>query len=114
MLCTGWKNAPWRKAAEQNARPFFTSGSASNSISGICGGPLWRIAMPFWLASDASPSRSRRPMARIWPGTSVSRAIRSVVRAAAIATVPHQNEPVTNTFVAASRNLSLPVTAASA
>ena len=27
-------------AAEQNARPFFTSGSPSNSISGICGGPL--------------------------------------------------------------------------
>ena len=53
-------------------------------------------------------------MARIWPGTSVSRAIRSVVRAAAIATVPHQNEPVMKTFVAASRNLSLPVTAASA
>ena len=50
------------------------------------------------LASAASPSRNRRPIARICPGTSVSRAIRSVARAAAIATVPHQNEPVTKTF----------------
>jgi hypothetical protein len=46
-------------AAEQNALPLRTSASASNSISGICGGPLWRIAMPCSFASDASPSRNR-------------------------------------------------------
>jgi hypothetical protein len=83
-------------------------------ISGICGGPLCRIATPYWFASDANPSRNLNPIARMWPGTSVSRAIGSVARAAAIATVPHQNEPVTKTLVAASRNRSLPVTAASA
>ena len=49
----------------------------------------------------------------MWAIVSSRSKISSVLSDAAIEAAPHQNEPVMNTEAAASRNLSLPVTAAS-